>query len=131
MRVPGVQETPRSTWPKPAVLSVVKCSHEAGEVADSGSVISTSLFGSAPWSPPPLTVEVIAQIVAVPFGLTRPMRLRRPSVAGDHGAASAPARCSVQAVAEPGPGSTSMSVAVIGSPHSEQRSSTWLIWPQA
>jgi hypothetical protein len=32
--------------------------------------------------------------------------------------------------AEPGPGSTSMSVARIGPPHSEQRSSTWLIWPQ-
>jgi len=28
---------------------------------------------------------VIAQIVAVPSRLTRPVRLRRPSVAGDHG----------------------------------------------
>jgi hypothetical protein len=33
--------------------------------------------------------------------------------------------------AEPGLGWTSMSVARIGWPHSEQRSSTWLIWPQA
>ncbi len=48
-------------------------------------MIMTSLFGSAPWSPLPLTVEVIAQIVAVPSRLTRPVRLRRPSVAGDHG----------------------------------------------
>ena len=47
--------------------------------------MATSLFGSAPWSPPPLTVEVMAQIVTVPFGLTRPVMLRRPSVAGAHG----------------------------------------------
>src|SRR5579862_772059 len=45
----------------------------------------TSWFGSAPWSPPPLTVEVMAQIVTVPSELTRPVRLRSPSVAGDHG----------------------------------------------
>jgi hypothetical protein len=37
------------------------------------------------WSPPPLTVEVTAQMVTVPLGLTRPVRLRRPSVAGAHG----------------------------------------------
>ena len=35
--------------------------------------------------PPPLTVEEIAQIVTVPSGLTRPVRLRRPSVAGAQG----------------------------------------------
>jgi hypothetical protein len=40
---------------------------------------STSLFGSAPWSPFPLTVEVTAQIVVVPSRFTRPVRLRRPS----------------------------------------------------
>ena len=45
----------------------------------------TSLFGSAPWSPLPLIVDVMAQIVAVPSSLMRPVRLRRPSVAGDHG----------------------------------------------
>ena len=46
---------------------------------------ATSWFGSAPWSPPPLTVEVTPQIVTVPFGLTLPVMFRRPSVAGDHG----------------------------------------------
>jgi len=51
----------------------------------SQSVIATSLFGSAPVSPSPLTVEVIAQIVTVPSPLTLPVMLRRPSVAGDHG----------------------------------------------
>jgi hypothetical protein len=48
-------------------------------------VIVTSRFGSAPWSPLPLTVEVIPQIVTVPFGFTRPVMLRSPSVAGAHG----------------------------------------------
>jgi hypothetical protein len=60
--VPGVKETPRSTSPNPAALTVRNRSQGAAAVAFSGSVISTSLFGSAPWSPPPLTVEVIAQI---------------------------------------------------------------------
>jgi len=41
--------------------------------------------GVCPWSPLPLTVEVIAQIVAVPSPLLRPMMLRSPSVAGDQG----------------------------------------------
>ena len=54
-------------------------------VAESRSVMATTLFGSAPWSPLPLTVDVSAQIVAVPFRLTRPVMLRRPSVAGAHG----------------------------------------------
>ena len=54
-------------------------------MALSGSVIATSLFGSAPWSPLPLTVEVMAQMVTVPLGLTRPVMSRRPSVAGAHG----------------------------------------------
>src|SRR3984957_18272875 len=84
-RVPGVNETPRITSANLAVRTVRKLSPAAGAAAVSGSVISTSLFGSAPWSPPPLTVEVTAQIVAVPFGLTRPVMLRRPSVAGAQG----------------------------------------------
>jgi hypothetical protein len=43
------------------------------------------LLGSAPWSPPPLTVEVTAQIDTVPSEFTWPAIDRRPSVAGDHG----------------------------------------------
>ncbi len=39
----------------------------ADEVADSVSLTATSSFGSAPWSPLPLTVEVIAQTVTVPL----------------------------------------------------------------
>jgi hypothetical protein len=81
----GVNETPRSNRPKPAVRIVRKLSPVAGRAAFSGSVISTSLFGSAPWSPPPLTVEMMAQIVTVPLGLTRPVMLRSPSAAADHG----------------------------------------------
>ena len=38
-----------------------KPSHAGADVAPTWSVISTSLFGSAPWSPPPLTVEVTAR----------------------------------------------------------------------
>jgi hypothetical protein len=49
------------------------------------SVMATSLFGSAPWSPFPLTVEVTAQIVTVPLRPRRPVMLRRPSVAGAQG----------------------------------------------
>ena len=41
-------------------MTVENCSPPAGEVALIGSVIETSEFGSAPWSPPPLTVEVTA-----------------------------------------------------------------------
>src|SRR5580693_1864455 len=78
-------EPPPSTSPNPAARSVWKLSPDAVEVAATGSVISTSLFGSAPWSPPPLTVEVMAQMLTVPSGLTRPVMLRSPSVAGDHG----------------------------------------------
>ena len=63
----------------------MKVSPDDGVVADGVSVIVTSWFGSAPWSPLPLTVEVIAQIVTVPLALTRPVMLRSPSVAGDHG----------------------------------------------
>ena len=54
-------------------------------VESSRSVITTTWLGSAPWSPPPLTVEVTAQIVTVPSRLTRPVMLRSPSVAGAHG----------------------------------------------
>ena len=80
-----MNETPRSTSANLAVRAVRKLSPAAGAVAASGSVISTSLFGSAPWSPPPLTVEVTAQMVAVPSRFTRPVMLRSPSVAGAHG----------------------------------------------
>ena len=55
------------------------------EVAARLSLISTSLLGSAPWSPPPLTVEVTAQSDTVPSAFTLPVIDRRPSVAGDHG----------------------------------------------
>jgi hypothetical protein len=78
--VPGVKDTPRSTSPERADWNVRKLS--AGRVcAPSLSVMATTLFGSAPWSPLPLTVEVTAQMVAVPFGLTRPVMFRSPSVA--------------------------------------------------
>src|ERR1700722_3803478 len=83
--VPGVSDTPRSTSPNCAVRTVVNSSLAGSVVAAILSVIVTSLFGSAPWSPPPLTVAVMAQIVTVPSELTRPVMLRRPSVAGDHG----------------------------------------------
>ena len=59
-RVPGVNDTPRSTSPDFAVRTVTKLSLAGSVVAAILSVIITSLFGSAPWSPPPLTVEVIA-----------------------------------------------------------------------
>ena len=80
-----MNQTPHSISPKPAVRIVRKFSPVAGRAAFSGSVISTSLLGSAPWSPLPLTVEVAAQIVAVPSRFTRPVTLRSPSVAGAHG----------------------------------------------
>ena len=83
--VPGVNETPRTTRPDCAFSTVRKPSHAGADVAPSWSVISTSLFGSAPWSPPPLTVEVTAQMVTVPLRLTWPVMFRRPSVAGAHG----------------------------------------------
>ena len=83
--VPGVNETPRRTSSMPAVRTVVKLSVVGRLVAAKLSVIMTSLFGSAPWSPFPLTVEVTPQIVTVPSPFTRPVMLRRPSVAGDHG----------------------------------------------
>ncbi len=82
--VPGVNDTPRRTWALAAVWTVWKLSPGAGELAPGWSVMVTSLFGSAPWSLLPLTVEVMAQIVTEPPGLTRPVRLRRPSVAGAH-----------------------------------------------
>ena len=81
----GGEPDAHSISPKPAVRIVRKFSPVAGRAAFSGSVISTSLFGSAPWSPPPLTVEVMAQIVTVPLGLTRPVMLCSPSAAADHG----------------------------------------------
>src|SRR6516162_508947 len=83
--VPGVKDTPRRTWPAPADWTVWKLSPDGAVVALSGSVIVTSLLGSAPWSPLPLTVDVMAQIVTVPLGLTRPVMLRRPSVPGAQG----------------------------------------------
>ena len=78
-------DTPRRTWPDLADWTAWKLSPGGAEVALGWSVIVTSLLGSAPWSPLPLTVEVMAQIVTVPFGLTRPVMLRRPSVAGAQG----------------------------------------------
>ena len=70
--MPGVNDTPRKTCAFAAVCIVWKASPVAGEVALGWSVIVTSLFGSAPWSPLPLTVEVMAQIVTEPSELTRP-----------------------------------------------------------
>ena len=81
----GVNETPPRTWPDPAAVTVRNDSPAEGTVAETRSVIVTSLFGSAPWSPAPLTVDVMAQIVTLPSRYTRPVMLRRPSVAGAHG----------------------------------------------
>ena len=79
-----MKDTPRSTSPERADSKVAKLS--AGSVCAPGlSVMATTLFGSAPWSPPPLTVEVTPQIVTVPFRLTWPVMFRNPSVAGAHG----------------------------------------------
>ena len=83
--MPGVNDTPRTTWSYRAGTTVRNRSCAGALVAFSESVISTSWFGSAPWSPPPLTVEVTAQMETVPSRLTWPVRLRRPSVAGAHG----------------------------------------------
>ncbi len=60
----GANEIPRSTSPACAVRSVVKCPQPlellgARLVAFRRSVTVTSLFGSAPWSPFVLMVEVI------------------------------------------------------------------------
>jgi hypothetical protein len=80
-----VNDTPRSTWPNFAVRTVENRSHQAGVIASTGSLIVTSLSGSAPVSPPPLTVDLTAQIVAMPSRPTRPVSARKPSVAGDYG----------------------------------------------
>src|ERR1700677_1114827 len=85
VKLPGVKLTPRRTCAYRGAMAVVKSSPDGSEVADSWSVTATSWFASAPWSPPPLTVEVIAQMLTVPLALTLPVRLRRPSVAGAHG----------------------------------------------
>ena len=66
-------------------MTVWNDSPAAGVAADGLSVIATSWLGSAPWSPEPDTVEVTAQTVTEPSRLTRPVMLRRPSVAGAHG----------------------------------------------
>jgi len=80
----GANATPRKTSPATAVRRVVNCSlaATAGSVLERTSVMDTSLFGSAPWSPLALMVEVTAQMVTVPSLFTLPVRLRRPSVAG-------------------------------------------------
>ena len=83
--VPGVKETPRRTLPEAADSTVRKASRAGNEVDLRLSVMLTSLSGSAPWSPLPLTVEVTAHSVTLPSGLTRPVRLRSPSVAGAQG----------------------------------------------
>src|ERR1039458_2983467 len=82
--LPGVNATPRRTSPYLAALTMVNCSPEAaaGLVLARRSVMETKRFGSAPWSALLLTVDVVAQIVAVPSALTRPVMLRRPAVAG-------------------------------------------------
>ena len=80
MPVPGANEIPRSTSPDAAVRSVMNVSPAGSVAADKLSVITTSWFGSTPWSPFPLTVEVIAHTVTVPSAFTRPVMLRRPSV---------------------------------------------------
>ncbi len=64
------------TWLKVSLVGAV------GPVALSASVTATTWLGSAPWSPLPLIVEVVAQMVTVPSPLTWPIMLRRPSVAG-------------------------------------------------
>src|ERR1039458_644709 len=50
--VPGVNDTPRSTSPNPAARMVLKLS-AGGVTAASFSGAATSLFGEAPWAPPP------------------------------------------------------------------------------
>src|SRR5262249_52658207 len=70
------------TSPMPSRVNVdVKLSLPGRLVAARRSVIATNRFGSAPWSPEALTVDVIPKIVAVPSPLSRPVILRRPSVA--------------------------------------------------
>lgn len=57
---PGAKETLRNTSRLSVARNVEKLSRRAQWGALNLSVIATSLFGSAPWSPLPLTVEVIA-----------------------------------------------------------------------
>jgi hypothetical protein len=63
--VPGVNETPRMTCPLVGAMTVLKLSPEGSDVAPRLSVIDTRAFGSAPWSPLQLTVEVAAQMLTV------------------------------------------------------------------
>jgi hypothetical protein len=86
-----VNETPLITCWLVGAMTVLKLSVVGSAVAARLSVIETSAFGSAPWSPLPLTVEVVAQIVTVPSALTLPVRFRSPSVAGAHGPVVVPA----------------------------------------
>jgi hypothetical protein len=58
--VSGTTATPRQAIRLLAGATVVNCSPSPGEVAAISSVIATTLFGSPPWSPEPLTVEVAA-----------------------------------------------------------------------
>ena len=85
--MPGVNDTPRRTSPDPAERTVVKCSGPGSVVAPTGSVVATSLFGSAPWSPLPLTVEVIAANVCfepiVGTLLRRELGIRAAAASGD------------------------------------------------
>ena len=85
--MPGVKLIPRSTVRFAAARTVVKRSLPGSAVARTASVVTTSWFGSAPWSPLPLTVDVIAQMLTVPSRLTRPVMFRSPSVAGAQGRA--------------------------------------------
>jgi hypothetical protein len=57
---PGAKETLRNTSRLSAARNVENLSPVGALMALNLSVIATSSFGSAPWSPLPLTVEVIA-----------------------------------------------------------------------
>src|ERR1700735_1606363 len=65
--VPGVKETPRMACPAVGGLPAEKLSLVGSDVAERLSVTATSEFGSAPWSPSKLTVEVVAQLLRVPL----------------------------------------------------------------
>src|ERR1700722_4026960 len=85
--VPGVKETPRSTSPNLAPVTPMNgvIAANDGSVFAALSTTTTRRFGSAPVSPFPLTVEVIAQMATKPSGPFSPVMLRKPSVAGAQG----------------------------------------------
>jgi hypothetical protein len=80
----GARAAPRNAWParvERIVTNLSRYPFVAGCVAPMRSVTYTSLFGSAPWSPFWLIIDVIAQVVAVPSWLTTPAMLPHPPVA--------------------------------------------------